>query len=99
MKKRRPFNRLPNPAPDKERAVKQELTEAVQRKRINRVIKSFQEQFRDKSLLQLLPAMIRRCSSKEVIREVIRRIEQNQGKKLSLEDQGFLEEMKKGLEE
>lgn len=99
MRRRKLRNRLPNPASKKDEAVKQKLTEAAQRKKVKRVIASFQMQFPGKSLLQLLPVIVRRCSSKEVIREVIKRIEQNQGKKLSFEDQEFLKEIKKGLED
>jgi len=98
MKRRKPSNRLPKPPSNKEKVVKQNLGEAAQRKKARRVIRSFQRQFPGKSLLQLLPVIARHCSSKEVIREIVERIEQNQGKELSFEDRRFLEEIKKGLE-
>lgn len=99
MKRRKPPNRLPELPPNNEEAVKQTLEEAALRKKTDQVIRSFQRQFPGKSLLQLLPVIVRHCSNKEVIRRVIKRIEQNQRKRLSLEDQGFLRGIKKGLEE
>lgn len=99
MKRRKPSNRLPSLPSDKEKAVRQKLEEAAKRKRTEKVIRTFQRQFPGKSLLQLLPVMSRHCSSKEVIRRVIERIEQNQGKGLSFEDRCFLEGIKKGLRE
>ena len=104
-KRRKPVNRLPqsfqeNPLfQEDQEVIKAFVQQTAENKKADRVIKSFQKQFPSKSLLQLLPVMIRRCSNKKIIKKVVERIERNQGEKLSPDDQGFLNQVKKGLEE
>ncbi|MDD2732176.1 MAG: hypothetical protein PHI53_03205 [Candidatus Pacebacteria bacterium] len=83
---------------EKEERVKKILSEAAERKRINKVIDSFLRQFRGKSLIQILPVLEKHCSI-EIVELAVERIEKNQRKKLTIEDMAFLKEVKARLAE
>ena len=81
-----------------EDAIKKAFEERNRIEKANRVISGFMKQFPGKSLIQILPVLIRYCSDKTIAKIAIERIERNQGEKLSFEDRAFLKEVKSQLE-
>lgn len=80
----------------REEQIKAVLSKAAERKRANRVIDSFLSQFRGKSLVQILPVLVRRCSSRLVVGVALERIERR-WKELSAEDQIFVSQVRASL--
>lgn len=81
-----------------EEKVKSLLIEAGQRKRAAKEINFFLKNFKGKSLIQLLPVLLRR-SNRTTVLVALERIERNQKKELSHEDHVFLKEIRDQLEE
>ncbi|MFH1656677.1 MAG: hypothetical protein ABH956_02800 [Candidatus Nealsonbacteria bacterium] len=104
-KRRKPANRLPQflqkspVCKEDQEVIKGFFQQTAENKKADKLIRNLQGQFPGKSLLQLLPVMIRRYGDKKIIKKVVERIERNQGDKLTLEDRAFLNQVKKGLEE
>ncbi len=97
MKKREKREKSSIPKPDDERFIKEKLEQVHRRKRANRVIRNFLKQFPNKSLIQILPVLIRRCSDIFVAKVAIERIERNQKEKLSFDDRMYLKKIKSFL--
>lgn len=85
-----------NPENEQTEEIKRILISATQKKKAERVINSFLKQFPGKSLIQILPVLIKRCSDKTIIRTAIERIEKQD---LVPDDQYWLEGIKNQLKQ
>jgi hypothetical protein len=72
--------------------IKEVLSDAAQRKRANRELNNVLQQFKGKNILDLLPAIARRCS-KAALRVAIERVERRQND-LNRDDFAFFEKFK-----
>tara|TARA_Y100000310_G_C20318365_1_gene639539 strand:+ start:176 stop:487 length:312 start_codon:yes stop_codon:yes gene_type:complete len=97
MRRRRHSSR-PIPEDEKQERVKKICQEAEALKRAKQIIATLQKRFPDKSLLQLLPVLLKH-SGKAVTKVALERIKRNQAGKLSPEDQVFLQKVEKELSE
>lgn len=86
------------PLDEEERLIQQLAFETARRKTAERSIRHIQRQFPKKSLIQLLPVILKYCGP-FAAELAIERIERNQGDKLTPEDRFFLQEVKTQLKE
>ena len=85
------------PDKPKDKIIKKVLTDASRRRRANREIDALLKQFKGRRIIDLLPAIERRCST-DVLKVAVERVERRRDE-LSLEDLMFFEGFKASLKE